>query len=127
MATGTERLSVNKTPKRRLRWVVACVIAGCAQGLAVGPQEQGELKRFTFTEYHMGIDARLVVYATSVKTAETACEAAFKRIAELDSIMSDYRPDSELNRLCAAPPNTPVRVSTDLFRVLYRSQLISDQ
>lgn len=75
----------------------------------------------------MGIDARLVVYAPSRQIAEKACAAAFKRIAELDTCMSDYRRDSELNRLCRRAGRGPVAVSSDLFRVLERARLVSEQ
>lgn len=92
--------------------------------MAVPPQSK-ELVRFTYTEYHMGIDARLVVYAHDQKTAETACIAAFARIAELDSIMSDYRKDSELMRLCDKAGGQPVKVSRDLFKVLQKAQSLS--
>lgn len=83
------------------------------------------LTRFSYTEYHMGVDARLVVYAKDKDTAERACIAAFARIAALDTIMSDYRKDSELNRLCDKAGGPPVAVSDDLFRVLTRAQEIS--
>src|SRR5262249_4059054 len=46
-------------------------------------------------------------------------------IAELDGIMSDYRPASELMRLCKKAGGAPVRVSEDLFAVLQRAQEIS--
>src|SRR5215470_12370210 len=59
------------------------------------------LTRFEYTEYHMGVDVRMVVYAPDQATAIKACGAAFERFAELDTIMSDYRADSELMRLCA--------------------------
>lgn len=85
------------------------------------------LTRFSYTEYHMGVDARFVVYAPDQPTAERACTAAFARIAALDSIMSDYRPNSELMRLCARAGGPPVRVSPDLFRVLRRAQEVSRQ
>ena len=75
----------------------------------------------------MGIDARLVVYARNRNAAETACAAAFKRIAELEAVMSDYRPDSELMRLCARAGGERVPVSVDLYRVLWRAQTISRQ
>lgn len=75
----------------------------------------------------MGIDARLVVYAPNRQIAEKACAAAFKRIAELDTCMSDYRRDSELNRLCRRAGGGPVPVSKDLFRVLERARLVSEQ
>lgn len=86
-----------------------------------------ELIRFTFTEYHMGIDARMVVYAKDQATVEKACRAAFDRIAALDTIMSDYRRDSELNRLSAQSGGAHVAVSDDLFRVLKMAQQVSKQ
>jgi thiamine biosynthesis lipoprotein len=73
----------------------------------------------------MGVDVRLVVYAPDQPTAERACAAAFERFAELDTIMSDYRPDSELMRLCAKAGGPPVPVSRDLFIVLQRSQEVA--
>jgi thiamine biosynthesis lipoprotein len=75
----------------------------------------------------MGVDARLVVYAPDQPTAERACTAAFARIGALDSIMSDYRPNSELMRLCAKAGGPAVRVSPDLFRVLRRAREVSRQ
>ncbi len=75
----------------------------------------------------MGVDARLVVYAPDRKTAEDACAAAFARIAALDWIMSDYRRDSELMRLCARAGGPPVRVSPELFTVLRRAQRVAQE
>jgi len=83
------------------------------------------LERFTFTQYHMGVDARLVLYAPSLEAAENAGRAAFARIAELDSIMSDYRRDSELNKLCEKAGGPPVVVSPDLFKVFQRARAVS--
>lgn len=83
------------------------------------------LERFTYIQVHMGMETRLVVYAPSSEVAERACTAAFARIGELDTIMSDYRRDSELNQLCDRAGGDPVKVSKDLFRVLARSQEIA--
>jgi thiamine biosynthesis lipoprotein len=82
----------------------------------------GVLTRFTYTEYHMGVDTRLVVYAPDRPAAEVACLAAFARIAALDAMMSDYRLKSELTRLSARSGGPAIRVSPDLFRVLRRAQ-----
>lgn len=101
--------------------MISCVAIPNAQPL----QEQTELTRFTLVEYHMGIDARMVVYATNKQVVDKACEAAFKRIAELEDIMSDYRPKSELMRLCAQPKGKPIKISKDLFTVFERCQTIS--
>jgi thiamine biosynthesis lipoprotein len=75
----------------------------------------------------MGVDTRIVVYAPSKAVAEGACTAAFARIADLEAIMSDYRRDSELMRLSDTAVAAPVRVSADLFKVLQRSQEISQR
>ncbi len=94
--------------------------------LSSGAAPQGvKLTRFSYTQYHMGVDARIVVYAPNQKIAEDACSAAFARIAALDTIMSDYRRDSELMHLCEKSGGPAVRVSSDLFRVLQRAQQVS--
>jgi thiamine biosynthesis lipoprotein len=73
----------------------------------------------------MGGDARLVVYAADKSVAEKACSAAFERIAALDTMMSDYRKNSELNNLSDRAGGPPVHVSPELFKVLAMAQQIS--
>lgn len=73
----------------------------------------------------MGVQVRLVVWAVDQSLAKNACAAAFARIAELDAIMSDYRPDSELMRLCAQSGRGAVQISADLFVVLERAQALA--
>ncbi len=63
----------------------------------------------------MGTLFRVVVYAKSATQARTGFDAAFARARELDGRLSDYREDSELNRLCRAGR---AQVSDDLFDVL---------
>jgi len=92
---------------------------------SVAAPPSAALTRFTYTQYHMGVDARLVVYAPDQPAAEGACAAAFARIAALDSMMSDYRRDSELTRLSGRAGGPPVRVSSDLFHVLRRAQEVA--
>lgn len=95
-------------------------------GPAVPPaREQDGPGRYEYTQYHMGVDARMAVYAPSRARAEEACAAAFARIAELDAIMSDYRADSELMKLCAKAGEGPVAVSPDLLKVLARAQEVA--
>ncbi len=85
------------------------------------------LTRFTLSRYIMGVDARLVVYAKDQTSAESACIAAFERMSELDSIMSDYQKESELNRLCAEDVGRFRKVSRDLYKVIDFSLKISEQ
>jgi thiamine biosynthesis lipoprotein len=87
-------------------------------------------KRFEYTSVHMGTEWKLIVYAADEKAADDASDAAFKRVAELDAVMTDYNPKSELMRLCAAnddAPGKPVALSDDLFRVLTLAQGVSEQ
>ena len=74
----------------------------------------------------MGVEARLLFYSTDEVTAERAATAAWERLDELDAILSDWRPDSELSRLSEAPVGTEVPVSGDLFSVLESAQLVAD-
>ena len=85
------------------------------------------LSRFTFTEPHMGTRFKVIVYAADEAKAQAGAKAAFSRIAELDGIMSDYRPASELMQLCAKAGGEPVRVSSDLFFILSKAQQVSER
>ncbi len=73
----------------------------------------------------MGVEARVVLHAPGGPAARRAARAAFDRIAELDAVMSDYRPDSELMRICADGPVGRRTISDDLHRVLRRAQEIA--
>ena len=75
----------------------------------------------------MGVQVRLVVWTADEATARSACAAAFTRIAELDGVMSDYRPDSELMRLCDQAGGAAMPVSADLFVVLERAQALAER
>ena len=114
---------------RRVQVIGLFLIGGCvlASGNAMThiKPARSALTRFTYTEYHMGVDARLVVYARDKTVAEGACAAAFERIAELDTMMSDYRPTSELMRLCDRAGGQAVKVSPELFKVLAFGQRVS--
>jgi thiamine biosynthesis lipoprotein len=82
--------------------------------------------RFQYTEVHMGLQTRIVLYAAHETQARTAAQAAFRRIEALENAMSDYRPSSELMLLCARAGQGPVRVSRDLFLVLNRSRQLAE-
>jgi len=82
-----------------------------------------EGQRFEFTETQMGVPFKIVVYAEQQSAANHAVQAAFRRIGELNDILSDYEDTSELSRLSHTSPHAqPVHISDDLFRVLTRSQ-----
>jgi thiamine biosynthesis lipoprotein len=83
------------------------------------------LERFEFTRIRMGVPARIVLHAPDRDAAERAADAAFTRMADLEQILSDYRPDSEASRLAASPTGRPVPVSPDLFAVLRACEHLS--
>jgi thiamine biosynthesis lipoprotein len=62
----------------------------------------------------------MVLHAADETRARAVARAAFARIATLDAMMSDYRPDSELRRLAERQREWTV-VSAELFTVLARA------
>lgn len=75
----------------------------------------------------MGVQVQITLYARNEAQAERAARAAFARFAALEDVMSDYRPTSELMRLCEKAGGSPVPVSADLFTVLSRAQAVARQ
>lgn len=76
----------------------------------------------------MGVPIKLVLYAADQSSANRAAEAAYRRIAQIDQTMSDYKSDSELSNLNrTAGQGKPIRVSDDLWTVLLRSQRLAEK
>jgi FAD:protein FMN transferase len=103
----------------RLRtWIVIGLLL--ARGTsAIGSAKDRPLARYEFNQIQMGMPFRIVVYAPHEDSANAAVRAAYARIRELNGVMSDYDPDSELMKLCqTAGTGEAVRVSQDLQRVL---------
>ena len=89
-------------------------------GLCAAPTGAQTPVRHEFTQVHMGVPVRLVLYTADSARAREGAQAAYGVIAALDAALSDYRPDSELRRLEASTRRwSPV--SDDLFVVLTRA------
>ncbi len=93
----------------------------------VGTIIMSGLGRFEYSELHMGVRVNLTVYAAGPETAARACRKAFDRFADLEAIMSDYRPDSELMKLCALAGQGAHPISPDLAVVLRRAQRVAER
>jgi thiamine biosynthesis lipoprotein len=93
--------------------------------VARAPADEPKLSRFSFTEPHMGTSFKIILYAPDEAAASKAAKEAFARVAELDGIMSDYKPASELMQLCGKAGGDPVKVSDDLWTVLERAQEVA--
>ncbi len=84
------------------------------------------LSRYEFSQPEMGVPFRMVMYAATEAEAQSAAKAAFDRIAQLNGILSDYDPDSELSRLShTSGTGQKVRLSSDLWLVLERAQSLA--
>ena len=94
--------------------------------VALAGLTRSELQRYEAVEPHMGTLVRITIYAPGEQVARAAFGAAFDRIRDLDGILSDYRPDSELNQITRAAVGRAVPISEDLFVVLARSQELAD-
>ena len=109
---------------RLITWILCGAIA--AGQAHVGLATDRPPARFEFNQIQMGMPFRLVVYARHEDSANAAASAAFARIKQLNGIMSDYDPDSELMQLCrTAGSGQPVQVSPDLKAVLSRALALS--
>jgi FAD:protein FMN transferase len=81
-------------------------------------------KSFGYAQVHMGMEVRMRLFASGPGQAESAARAAFARIAVLDGIMSDYRPDSELRRV-QGNGNAWTPVSPELFDAIERAVAVA--
>ena len=96
--------------------------------MLVGMARAESLQRFVFEKAEMGLPFRVTLFAADETTAKAAADAAFARIAVLNSIFSDYDPDSELSRLSrTAGQGKAVPVSRELWNVLERSRALSER
>ena len=80
--------------------------------------------RHEFTELHMGVAVRMVLFAPDTATARRAARAAYDRIAALEDVFSDYRPGSEVRRL-ETRPGEWVPVTDELLEVLRTALLVA--
>jgi thiamine biosynthesis lipoprotein len=104
-----------------------CVALGGISIAQAGEEAtQGELDRYVRHERHMGTEFAITAYGADAARIQTAFDAAFARIAELDRALSNYRSDSELSRVSHSSPHaTMVPVSDDLWRVLRAADEVS--
>lgn len=100
-------------------WVMSLAVLAARAG------ETAPLVRYHFIQPHMGTQFQITLYAPDERVAAAAAQAAFHRVAELNAILSDYLPDSELMRLCRQAGQGQVPVSKELFAVLRQGQEVS--
>lgn len=84
-----------------------------------------ELKKFSFSQPHLGTNVQIVFYTTDDMLASQLSQKCFQRVRDLNAIFSDYIDDSELSKLCNKPINQAHPVSEPLFTVIAQAQEIS--
>ena len=85
------------------------------------------LARYQYTQLHLGVQVRIVLYAEKEDQAISAAKEAYTKIATLEDIFSSYRAHSELNRLSTHPKDSLLVVSKPLFEVLKASLDLSEE
>jgi thiamine biosynthesis lipoprotein len=109
--------------------LLVAAVAGCAHRTGPGTDVrdgQRTLERYEFARVLMGTRCRIVVFAGSEQEAADAGARAFDRIAALESVLSDYRADSEASVLVGLPVDQWHAVSPDLAEVLELSRRVFD-
>jgi thiamine biosynthesis lipoprotein len=93
-------------------------------------QGEPELARYSFSEKHMGTEFTVTLYAADKQPAITAVRAAFKRVRDIENVLSDYKTSSEAMKVCTtndAQPGQPIRVSDDFASVLKTALKVSER
>jgi FAD:protein FMN transferase len=124
----SERIGVNKPVARIGLAFVRCWTVAELGCLVANRSVADELKRYEFDETAMGTQFRVVFYTTDRERAVTAVTSVFRRVRELETVMSDYKSTSEIMKLCAAndaEPNVARPISADLARVVRASLDVS--
>jgi len=99
-----------------------------ATGIPASATAEPTLARFEFFQVEMAVPVKIVLYAADKATAAEAARAAFARIHQLNGILSDYDPESELRRLCStSKERAAVVVGEDLWHVLSHAQALSER
>ena len=98
------------------------IVAGIRAAHAPDAEDTGQTRWF---RYLMGTSVRVEVYGGPLAVRTAAANEAFEAIAEVDRLMSDYRPDSELTHLNDVAARARVEVSAPLFAVLQAAERVS--
>lgn len=115
-------IAMNALPRFILRSVLMLGLAACVCGCSIG---RADLSRHEYTQIIMGVEARIVLYCENEPAANRAARAAFGRMNDLDAVLSDFRMESELMRVCRASGGPPIHVSDTLFRILVQADEIA--
>jgi thiamine biosynthesis lipoprotein len=106
--------------------VLWAVCLSSVVGNLSGAPETPVQERYEYSRFLMGTLFRIVVYSSSEERARQGSEAAFRRVEQLNQILSDWEKDSELNLLVRSASRVPQPVSPELMEVLEASFRLSE-
>ncbi len=107
--------------------LVVLGLTGCNKKGGKSIEEAAKADRYQYTQLHLGVQVRILVFAEKQEQAIQAATAAFDRIKTLEDVFSNYRQQSELNLLTTKAYNKWERASEPLFFVLNESLVFSEQ
>jgi FAD:protein FMN transferase len=94
--------------------------------LLVGLMEKqafSQLQRFSYTQSKMGSPFTIIFYCADSSQANTAVTRCFSIVDSINQQLSDYLPDSELNKLCRKSGNGQwVSLPDHFWNVLWQSK-----
>ena len=115
---------LNRVHKRAKKGL-AVILAAVALQAASHPGASA-LERLESSAAIMGSEFRIACYAPTKKIAAGAVTAAFDEVRRVDSLLSNYKEDSELSRINREAGNGEVQVSQEMATLLDRCLRYSD-
>lgn len=90
---------------------------------AAPPEPKPEALRFE--RRAMGTDVQLLIYTKDKEGAAAAADAAVQEIERVESLMSEWKADSEIGRLNQSAGGEPIKVSSDTIQILELAKAVS--
>ncbi len=107
---------IKQRPTKGLKGLTVLLLA---VGLPLGfSRDASALERLESSASIMGSEFRVACYAPSKKVAAGAITAAFDEARRVDSLLSHYKPDSELSRINREAGSKAVAVSEEMSALL---------
>lgn len=106
-------------------WMVMMILPSCAWKHARSQQKTHSTpNRYTYARLLMGSRCKILLYAESERQAAAAATAAFDEIARIETILTDYNPESESMRVLRKQPNQWHAISSSLYDMLTESKAL---
>ena len=105
----------------------ACALCSCstekqaAKDQKPAPEEAARQKITKRSRLHMGTIFEITVSADPDKDAVPSIDSAFEEIARIESLMSEYNPDSAVSRINTQAGIRPVKVTDEMYMIFEKA------